>query len=66
MDFNKLRAKKTKSTVIDPIEIFRRLPKPEGINDLYTSQNKLEISLYVSEPLSISKVNDSLTTEKAA
>ena len=38
MDFNKLRAKKTKSTVIDPIEIFRRLPKPEGINDLYTSQ----------------------------
>ena len=38
MDFNKLRARKTKSTVIDPIEIFRRLPKPEGINDLYTSQ----------------------------
>lgn len=38
MDFNKLRAKKTKSTVIDPVEIFRRLPKPEGINDLYTSQ----------------------------
>ncbi len=38
MDFNKLRAKKVKSTVIDPVEIFRRLPKPEGINDLYTSQ----------------------------
>ncbi|HZJ99147.1 MAG TPA: DEAD/DEAH box helicase [Tissierellaceae bacterium] len=38
VDFNKLRAKKTKSKVIDPIEIFRRLPKPAGINDLYTSQ----------------------------
>lgn len=38
MDFNKLRAKKAKNTVIDPVEIFRRLPKPEGINDLYTSQ----------------------------
>jgi len=38
MDFNKLRAKKAKAPAIDPIEIFRRLPKPEGINDLYTSQ----------------------------
>ena len=38
MDFNKLRAKKVRSVVTDPVEIFRRLPKPEGINDLYTSQ----------------------------
>lgn len=38
VDFNKLRAKKAKGQVINPIEIFRRLPKPEGINDLYTSQ----------------------------
>lgn len=38
MDFNKLREKKTRSVVTDPVEIFRRLPKPEGINDLYTSQ----------------------------
>ena len=37
-DFNKLRAKKAGSTAIDPVEIFRRLPKPAGINDLYTSQ----------------------------
>ncbi len=37
-DFNKLRAKKASSTVFDPVEIFRRLPKPPGINDLYTSQ----------------------------
>lgn len=38
IDFNKLRAKKSKGKAIDPIEIFRRLPKPVGINDLYTSQ----------------------------
>lgn len=38
VDFNKLRARKAKGQVTDPIEIFRRLPKPEGINDLYTSQ----------------------------
>lgn len=38
VDFNKLRTQKTKQKVIDPIEIFRRLPKPLGINDLYTSQ----------------------------
>lgn len=38
VDFNKLRAQKGKAKVVDPIEIFRRLPKPVGINDLYTSQ----------------------------
>ncbi len=38
VDFKKLRARKAGSAVIDPVEIFRRLPKPPGINDLYTSQ----------------------------
>ena len=38
VDFNKLRTRKSKPKVIDPLEIFRRLPKPSGINDLYTSQ----------------------------
>ncbi|NSP65906.1 DEAD/DEAH box helicase family protein [Enterococcus faecalis] len=26
---------------MDPIEIFRRIPKPEGINDLYSSQSEV-------------------------
>ncbi len=38
MDFKKLRSQKTKKIIIEPLEIFRRLPKPEGINDLYSSQ----------------------------
>lgn len=38
VDFNKLRTQKKRNKVIDPIEVFRRLPKPPGINDLYTSQ----------------------------
>jgi replicative superfamily II helicase len=38
VDFKKLRESKAQPTVIEPIEIFRRLPKPPGINDLYTSQ----------------------------
>lgn len=38
VDFKKLRRAKPQQTIIDPIEIFRRLPKPPGINDLYTSQ----------------------------
>ncbi|MCK9223104.1 MAG: DEAD/DEAH box helicase [Limnochordia bacterium] len=38
VDFKKLRARTTKSRAVDPIEIFRRLPKPPGIHDLYTSQ----------------------------
>lgn len=38
VDFNKLRTRKNKSKAVDPMEIFRRLPKPPGINDLYTSQ----------------------------
>ena len=38
VDFNKLRAKKQKQAIVEPVEIFRRLPKAPGINDLYTSQ----------------------------
>lgn len=38
VDFEKLRSKKKKPKVVEPREIFRRLPKPPGFNDLYTSQ----------------------------
>ena len=38
VDFNRLRANASKPKITDPVEIFRRLPKSEGINDLYTSQ----------------------------
>lgn len=38
VDFNKLRTSGKKPKPIEPLEIFRRLPKPPGINDLYTSQ----------------------------
>lgn len=38
VDFAKLKTQNKKATPIEPLEIFRRLPKPPGINDLYTSQ----------------------------
>lgn len=38
VDFNKLRSQSQNAAPVDPLEIFRRLPKPQGINDLYTSQ----------------------------
>jgi len=41
VDFKKLKDKKKKPKSIEPTEIFRRLPKPEGINDLYTSQTEI-------------------------
>jgi replicative superfamily II helicase len=46
VDFDKLRTKKKIPKAIDPIEIFRRLPKPVGINDLYTSQAEVLKSWY--------------------
>ncbi len=46
VDFNKLRKKKKKAKAIDPVEIFRRSPKPEGINDLYTSQAQVLASWF--------------------
>ncbi|EHM3046559.1 hypothetical protein KF999_002819, partial [Enterococcus faecalis] len=41
VDFSKLKKIEKKQDVIDPIEIFRRIPKPEGINDLYSSQSEV-------------------------
>src|SRR5690625_5073327 len=41
VDFKKLKSQKTKPRSSNPTEIFRRLPKPEGINDLYTSQTEI-------------------------
>jgi replicative superfamily II helicase len=38
VDFKKLRASKKTQVVIDPLEIFRRLPKSARIKDLYGSQ----------------------------
>ena len=38
LDLNKLRAAKKQPKVIDPVEIFRRLPKEVDIKDLYGSQ----------------------------
>lgn len=38
VDFSKLSHSRKKSNPVDPFEIFRRLPKPAGINDLYSSQ----------------------------
>jgi len=38
VDFNKLRNSKKQQRVIDPVEIFRRLPKSARIKDLYGSQ----------------------------
>lgn len=41
VDFRKLRTQKKTAAPIEPLEIFRRLPKPPGINDLYTSQAEI-------------------------
>lgn len=41
VDFDKLRTQTKKSKPVEPADIFRRLPKPPGINDLYTSQTEV-------------------------
>lgn len=41
VDFNKLKKNNAKARPIEPIEIFRRAPKPPGINDLYGSQAEI-------------------------
>lgn len=46
VDFDKLRKQKKKAKAQEPLEIFRRLPKPPGINDLYTSQAEVLNSWY--------------------
>lgn len=38
VDFDRLRARQSGAAPVDPMEIFRRLPKSAGINDLYSSQ----------------------------
>ena len=38
VDFKRLKAESEQPAPVDPVEIFRRLPKAEGINDLCTSQ----------------------------
>jgi len=38
VDFSKLKSQNKKTAITNPIEIFRRLPKAPGINDLYASQ----------------------------
>ena len=49
VDFKKLRESKSKKTVTDPIEIFRRLPEPPEITDLYTSQAQVLEDWYKRE-----------------
>lgn len=41
VDFSALRQKRNKTVTIIPQDIFRSLPKPPGINDLYESQGKV-------------------------
>lgn len=48
VDFKKLKSQKAKPVSTDPLEIFRRLPKPEGVNDLYTSQTDILQSWFKS------------------
>lgn len=38
VNWDKLKTQKKRVTPNEPLEVFRRLPKPPGINDLYTSQ----------------------------
>lgn len=47
VDFDKLRTQKRKVKAIEPLEVFRRLPKPPGINDLYTSQAEVLNSWFI-------------------
>lgn len=41
VDFSKLKKIEKKPEIINPVDIFRRMPKPEGINDLYSSQSEV-------------------------
>ncbi|ANS76970.1 helicase [Paenibacillus yonginensis] len=41
VDFKKLRSEKAKPKSIDPVDIFRRSPKPEGVKDLFSSQTEI-------------------------
>ena len=52
VDFKKMKSSKKAPTVINPVELFRRMPKPKGVNDLYSSQ----IGLIV-EPIKIQSLS---------
>ena len=41
VNFKELLASQPQPVVIEPIKIFRRLPKPQGMKDLYTSQHEV-------------------------
>lgn len=41
VDFNRMKENRKKQQVIEPVEIFNRSPKPNGINDLYNSQREI-------------------------
>ncbi|MBZ3640558.1 DEAD/DEAH box helicase [Enterococcus casseliflavus] len=41
VDFKKMKSSKKAPTVINPVELFRRMPKPKGVNDLYSSQSEV-------------------------
>lgn len=41
VNFDKLLESQDQPNIIKPTEIFRSLPKPEGINDLYASQDEV-------------------------
>ena len=38
VDFGRLRMRQSKSTPVDPVDIFLRLPKSPGFDDLWSSQ----------------------------
>ena len=46
VDFSKPKSRKAKPRDFRPTEIFRRLPKPSGTNDLYSSQSEVLIGWY--------------------
>jgi len=41
VNFKKLKSQKPQKISINPVDIFRRLPKPQGVNDIYTGQTEI-------------------------
>lgn len=41
VDLNRIRSSANKPLPTDPVKIFERQPKPEGVNDLWKSQNEV-------------------------
>src|SRR4051794_33249157 len=40
VDLSKIRGPAKQNPTTDPVKIFERLPKPEGVNDLWKSQHE--------------------------